>query len=493
MSRIACLLVHNFPIAAAIRVNPDLRERKFAIINGHGPYAELEYASEAALRMGIQVGMTVAQASAVAVDLTVMSRSQAAEQSAASALIDVAESFSPAVEDNAPGLVHLDLAGMARMFGSESEIAAKLKRSVGFVGMEASIGIACNKKIAWLAARSGGIRIIPAGREREFLDWLPLDLLRTDAELQTAISRWGIRRLGELARIDPRELGTRLGRAGVELARIARGEDSAPLVPLHRSEKFTERIDLEYGIDLLEPLGFVIRPMLDRLIARLALRGFTAGDIVLSLGLADRRRCERRIAVAAATNDIRSLLALINLGLEGSPPEAAIESIQLTIQPRAPRPAQTDMFLPPAPAPDRLQTMLARLSALCGPDRVGILSPANSHRPEAVTCHEFASPPSLLNPPQPEMKNVIAMVLRAIRPAREIEVMCERGEPQFVRGCDIAARVISIAGPWRRQGEWWSDTSFVRDYYEMALADGGVYRMYRDLTSTRWFVDGVYD
>jgi protein ImuB len=493
MPRIACLLVPNFPIAAAIRINPDLGERKFAITNGRGPYAELEYASEASLRIGIQAGMTVAQASAVAADLIVMSRSQAAEQSAASALIDVAGSVSPLVEAQACGLVHLDLAGLARMFGSESEIAAELKRRVGVVGMEASIGIACNKKIAWLAARCGGIRIIPAGQEREFIDWLPLDLLRTDVELQAAISRWGIRRLGELARLDPRELGTRLGRAGVELARLARGEDSSPLVPHRRSEIFVERVDLEYGIDLLEPLGFVVRPMLDRLIARLALRGLSAGDVTLSLGLTDRSRYERRIAVAATTNDVRSLLALINLALEGSPPAAAIGSVQVTLQSREPRPAQIDMFLPPAPAPDRLQTMIARLAALCGPDRVGMLMPANSHRPEAVTCHEFISPTPLLNPPQPEMKNVTAMVLRAFRPAREIEVMCERGEPQFVRGRDIAARVISIAGPWRRQGEWWSETAFVRDYYEMALADGGVYRMYCDLNSSRWFVDGIYD
>jgi hypothetical protein len=34
---------------------------------------------------------------------------------------------------------------------------------------------------------------------------------------------------------------------------------------------------------------------------------------------------------------------------------------------------------------------------------------------------------------------------------------------------------------------------FLRDYYELALDDGGVYRVFRDLDSERWFVDGVYD
>src|SRR6185312_10254022 len=109
--------------------------------------------------------------------------------------------------------------------------------------------------------------------------------------------------------------------------------------------------------------------------------------------------------------------------------------------------------------------------------------------------------------------NVARMALRSIRPAEEIEVMCARGHPEFVRGKTICARVISCAGPWRYQGEWWAETTadggigaadssshqaqgpavYARDYYELALADGAVYRVYRNLTSDSWYVDGVYD
>jgi hypothetical protein len=175
-------------------------------------------------------------------------------------------------------------------------------------------------------------------------------------------------------------------------------------------------------------------------------------------------------------------------------------------------------------------------------------------------------------PPIPEnapAKNVTQLVIRAIRPAREIEVMCSREIPEFVRGENLGARVISIAGPWRRDGEWWlacavdadfhADSSnkknsrtqrglelhdgrmfgahprqvsaehlkalsslttppsptphlngnsasdaraeingsdkcgFIRDYYELALEDGGVYRVFRDLNSHKWFLDGAYD
>jgi hypothetical protein len=33
-----------------------------------------------------------------------------------------------------------------------------------------------------------------------------------------------------------------------------------------------------------------------------------------------------------------------------------------------------------------------------------------------------------------------------------------------------------------------------RDYYDVQLSDGGIYRLYRDLTDTgSWYVDGCYD
>ena len=76
--------------------------------------------------------------------------------------------------------------------------------------------------------------------------------------LEITLARWGIRRLGELARLDPDAIGSRLGRRGVELIRIARGENHSRLMPRRPAEVFTEAIELDYGIELLEPLGFVM-------------------------------------------------------------------------------------------------------------------------------------------------------------------------------------------------------------------------------------------
>jgi protein ImuB len=573
MARIACIMVADFSIAALVRSNPALVDKVLAIGKSLAPHAELDAVSVRARELGIRPGMTIAQARAISSDLIVVHRSPAAESSAHSALLDAAESVSPVIESGAPGCAWVDLAGLQRIYNGEEEITAELIRCVRRVGMEPAAGVAANKELAHLAARCGGVRVIEAGREREFLNWLPLDMLglgKSDRgdDLETTLARWGMRRLGELARLNSDAVGTRLGRRGVELIRLARGGSHAPLVPRRRAEFFVETVELEYEIELLEPLGFVMRAMLERLAERLSLRGLVAGDLTLAFGMSGHRSFNRRVEVAAPSNDVRAILTLINLSLEAAP-EAAVESIRIEIAPRVPRPAQTDMFLPPSPAPDKLQTTIARLAALCGPGNVGMLSAENSHRPEATRLEAFAPPPA---PPIHEnaaAKNVTQLVIRAIRPAREIEVMCSREIPEFVRGDNLGARVISIAGPWRRDGEWWlgctvdtethADSSgknkhavqrglelhdgrmfgahprqvsaenlkalssltpapsptpnlngnngngaitgmngtnksgFVRDYYELALEDGGVYRVFRDVNSHKWFLDGAYD
>lgn len=538
MARIACLLVCDFPVAALIRADPELGAARFAIGRTEAPHCELTAVSPRARAVGVRPGMTAAQARTIARDLVVVRASSGAERSAHDALLDVAGSFSPTVEAGEPGCVWLDLAGLGRLFGRkardaagggdegasgaerdvENAMAAELARRARRLGLEVAVGIAVGKRLAHLAACLGGIRVVAPGEERKFLDWLPLDALDPGEGgdgLALTLRRLGIKRLGDLARLDEREVGSRFGRLGVELLRIARGEETVALMAQGRAPSFAEELELEYGIETLEPLAFVMSAMLERLLSRLELCGLAAGDITLELGLAGRRRDGRRVAVGAETSEVKPLLALLRLSLEAAPPPAPVEAVRLSIEPRPFRPVQADMFAPPCPAPQRLQATLARLAALCGPDQVGALLPRDSHCPEAVRLVPFAPAPRAGPlPPKPPAREVTQLVMRAIRPPAEVEVLCLGAVPEFVRGRDVCARVISLAGPWRRCGQWWreaaadlsvngdapppvragrGDGPFNREYYEFVLADGAVYRAFYDLDLGRWFLDGIYD
>jgi protein ImuB len=81
------------------------------------------------------------------------------------------------------------------------------------------------------------------------------------------------------------------------------------------------------------------------------------------------------------------------------------------------------------------------------------------------------------------------MALRAVRPPRPVNV--RGGEPPVY--VSEGGRVLEHAGPWRLFGEWWGEGRFARDYWDVELSDGGVYRLYHNLADDSWFVDGIYD
>ncbi len=503
--RIACLHVAAFPLAAWLRADPELHGTPLIVTDAPGPRGRIVACAPDAAQRGIAIGLTTAQAVAIASDLVVRPASPAAEHAAQAALCDVAYSCSPRVEESGMGTVYCDADGLQGLYASEAELARGVVRRARALGLEASVGIAATKIAAQLAARDGGgCAVIPPHAEWHFLAPLPIHLLGPSPALQETLARWGVRTLGDLAALPASAVATRLGPAGAQLARRARGEDEHPLAPRPLPLHFEETAELEYGIDNLEPFLFVVRGLLDRLIARLALRGLICGDLRLSLGLASRGRDERTVTVAAPSNEIKPLLTLIRLHLEAHPPTAAVETVRLAAVPERLRPMQLDLFRPHGPAPAQLAATLARLAALCGADRLGTPVVADSHRLDAYGVEPFGVQRAAGGEGREETLHGgagTALALRALRPARRLEVFCNRDQPDFVRlaeeihddACPCNGRVVTLAGPWRLQGEWWRPDAFHRDYYDAQLSDGVVYRLFFDRTRQQWFVDGVYD
>ena len=493
MPRIACLLVPDFPITAACRADPELAGRPLVLAETNGPNAHIVAAAHAARAAGVHTGHTIAQARAIAAGLTVRRRDPAAEASASRALGDVAASVSDRLEVAADGTVFLDAGGVRHLAASERALATALVARAAKVGLEARTGLGGSMIVARLAAlhAADGVEVVPAGTERGFMAPLPIACLAADAAIVATLERWGVRRLGDLARLPLAEVATRLGAAGAALVRAARGEDERPLAPQARADRVEETAGFEYALDTLEPLLFVLRGILERVVARVGLEGVGCARLGLVLHLDDRSRDAREIALAAPTRDVRTLLGCLRVELEARPPRAAIVRLQVNAVAETVRALQLGLFTPAGPAPERLATTLARLAVLCGADRVGAPAVVDTHRPGAAATAPFALPLPDALPVPPGVPG--RLVVRALRPPRPIEVFSDRGRPDFVRGTGLGGRVVGAAGPWRLAGEWWRADAYIRDYYDLELSDGGVYRCYRDGASERWFVDGVYD
>ena len=490
MPRIACLVVPELPVAAACRADPDLIRLPLALSEGRGAHAAVVAASAAARERGVRPGrQSVAQARAVAADLVVRMRDDAAERSAVRALVDVAVSLASRIETAADGAVFLDAAGAVHLVPSEAGLATALVARAARVGLAACAAVAGSMTVARLAALHG-TEVVPGGTELGFLAPLSLACLAPDPPLAATLARWGIGRLGDLARLPIAEVATRLGPAGAALVRAARGEDDRPLAAQPIDAAIEEAVGLEYPLDTIEPLLFVLRALVDRAVARVGLDGIGVARLGVTLRLDDRSRDERTVPLVAPTRDPRTLLGCLRADLEARPPRAAVVGVALGVVPERVRAMQLGLFHPAGPAPERLATTLARLAALCGRERVGAPVVVDGHRPSEAAVAPFVPRDAVSAPASGSDARV---AVRALRPPRAVVVFCDRDRPDFVRGDGLGGRVVGAAGPWRIVAEWWSERACARDYYDLELTDGGLYRCYRETGSGSWFVDGVYD
>lgn len=493
MPRIGCLLVPDLPVAAACRADPALLDLPLVLTDGPGTQARLVAVSRAARARGIRLGLTATQARAVAAGLVVRSRNLAAEHAAREALGDVAASLASRVERTPDGTIFLDAAGARHLVGSEAGLATALVARAERVGLAARAAIADGMTVARLAARHGsGTEVVPPGMAIGFLAAFPVSSLEPPPALRTTLERWGIRRLGELARLPEAEVATRLGPAGAALVRLARGGDERPLMPTAPAAEPEEGTLLDHPIDTAEPLLFVLRALLERLIDRLGLTAVGCTRVGLALRLDDGTHDVRTLELAAPTRDVKILLALLRQAIDARPPRAAITECRLHVRPQAVRTTQLGLFAPAGPAPERLATTLARLGILCGDGgRLGSPAVVDTHVPGRAATVPF-EPPAAAGPPA-GAPTVERLVIRALRPPLPVEVFHDRHAPAFVRGAGLGGRVVGLAGPWRVTTEWWAEVPVARDYYDLELSDGGIYRCFRDLRRAAWFVDGVYD
>src|SRR5262245_2892127 len=108
MSRLACLLVPDFSVAAACRADPTLVGLPLVLAETSAPHARLVAVSRAARAHGVRAGHTIAQGRTIVADLVVRRRDPAAERSATLALLDVAASLASRIELAGAGVVFLD-------------------------------------------------------------------------------------------------------------------------------------------------------------------------------------------------------------------------------------------------------------------------------------------------------------------------------------------------------------------------------------------------
>lgn len=462
----------------------------------------------------------------------------------------IAQDFSPRYQyfrmDRAD-LVVIDVSGVERLLGPARVIGEELRRAVSARGVRAHVAVASTQTAARLLAHAQpGLIISAQGAETKTLASLSIGVLETVQSFEVPVDvlrSWGLKTLGDLVALPAADLVARFGRQALEWQAVARGEDVRPLVPTLDDERFESTLELEWPIEGLEPLSFVLTRLLEPLSTRLERRDRGAAVLHVLLRLVTRETVARRLELPAPMREVRALRTLALLDLESHPPGAAIDRVTIVIDPTPGRVVQHRLFTRAQPTPEQLSTLVARLNALMGPDRLGAPAPVDTYRPGAFEMKSLAMEheQERRTDRTPRSRGCDASrgasrasVFSAVRRCRHpvpARVALVNGRPERVttdRRGFAGGAVVHCAGPWRTSGEWWVDACghaprgidseareasaigggaprdragvgpqankcWNRDEWDVALNDGAVYRVFQDRETDGWFIDAIVD
>ena len=195
-------------------------------------------ASYGARRFGVRSAMPTAQALRLCPDATVVGVPRRACSLKSREIRSCLEKLAPVVQAASIDEFYLDLTGTERLFDGPLEVTARHIREtvLGATRISVSIGGGTRRMIAKLAsgiAKPGGVHIVPAGQEAEFMKRLDLaDIPGVGPALVEALRKRGLVRIEEALGVQQPWLERWFGaHRGHWLYRRMRGLDSSRVDP----------------------------------------------------------------------------------------------------------------------------------------------------------------------------------------------------------------------------------------------------------------------
>lgn len=512
--------------------DPHWDELPIALADG----TRLRAVTAAAGRRRVRAGMTLAEARALSADLDVRPWDDAAIERevlrATAALLVASPQVTPAA--GAPGLWWVGASGFDGL-GGERNLARTLLRVARLWHPRARVAIADScvaaRAATWSDEQDSPILILPRGGDATFLAAAPLALVPMDDELRETLLALGLRTAGAFAALRAEDVERRWGATGLAAWRLARGEDRRRPVLARTEARRAVSVELPAPAQTREPLLFLLRAALDRLVHALVRDGRAAASVAITLQLDDGRGAlpagglprtvTREARPARPLARLAPLFERCRLLLDAWRLDAPVIGLTVSIPATAPLGAeQGDLLAPAWRDPDALDAALERLRAELGPNVVVRPVARDTHRPEHAGAWEAVGQAPVGSPqspvlstqssvPRTETRSVARCqqpatagdrassgtapaAARLLDPPEPAAVTCDGNVPVALRWRDRSLAIHHATGPERLSGEWWKD-GFHRDYWRCETAEGELV-LFRDWgRGGSWWVQGWED
>lgn len=524
-------------------------DRPIALVDG----GRLRAVTAAAGRTRVRAGMTPAEARAVCAALEVLPWDDVALEGeitrATAALLVASPQVTPV--GGAPGMWWVGASGFDGL-GGERSLARTLVRVARLWHPRPRVSVASSCVAARAATWGdegrgaggggggggrvvdddegdapgvGGAVIVPRGGCAAYLAPAPLSFVPMDAELRSALVALGLRTAGAFAALEGSEVERRWGAAGLAAWRLARGEDTRRPVLTRADAARCVSAELATPAASMEPVLFLVRAALDRLVRELVADGRGAAAVAITLMLDDGRGALPAGGVAhTITREVRPARPLARVAplfercrslLDRWTLSAPVCGVAVAVTATAPLAGEQGSLLDTAwRDPAAAEAALERLRAELGPNVVVRPVALDAHRPErAGGWVDFAAvvgggggasvppavpdppaargaPPTTTMPPLPSPAGTVPSprvpeerldrsagvpadgspgdddhaALRLLEAPEVVGVECDGEAPAAMhwRGRRVSFR--RAEGPERLSGDWWRD-GYRRDYW----------------------------
>src|SRR5713101_4960072 len=210
--------------------------------------------------------------------------------------------------------------------------AAARRRLRAAIGREPRLGLAPGPFSARMAAaRARPGRLIQVEDARAFLAPLASRELPLDEEQLERLDLLGLRTLGAVASIGPRELESQLGSAGRHAALLARGAEPDELTSWRPPQFTSAHRQFEPPVEDREALLFVSRALCGDLAAELGLRGAGAKQVRVRLVYESGEPDERDSIVRHPLSSAVELFGLIGSWIKEWQPRAPLTELWIEL------------------------------------------------------------------------------------------------------------------------------------------------------------------